>query len=453
METKQLNLGQKIAYGLGDFGGNFLANFIGGFIMLYLTNYIGLNAGIIGMLIFAGRIFDGVTDIAFGTLIDRTHTKYGKARPWMLVSALLCTVGIAAIYAVPDLGETTQYIYFFIIYILTNAFFYTANNISYSTLSALATRNPKERVHLGMARQIFATMAILTIYSATIPLVTFFGGDTNAWKMVALIYAAIFLATNLICVFALKELPEDMQEQSAENPAPARHISFVKTIRTLITSREFLSVLGVYLSFYLFTGVVGAVNVYYTMYVLGNASYMGLLSMAQNLPMVASMFVMPLALNKWGVHKTVMRSLVMAVIGTVLFCMAAFAENLIFLMIALGAFCFFAGPMMGALTGTVGEIGTYIHLQQGIHIEGSLFSCSSIGIKVGSGLGTAIAGWALALSGFDGMAEVQTASALFTIKLMYGGIPVICFVLCLLCFNGLDIQTKIARLREKKGEA
>lgn len=448
MEKKQLNLWQKIAFGMGDFGGNFLAIFIGGFVMVYMTNTIGLNAGIIGMLMFAGRIFDGITDVVCGNLIDHTHTRYGKARPWMFVSAILCTLGIVAIFSTPHMSSTAQYVYFFVIYVLTNAFFYTANNISYCTLSALVTKNGDERVQLGMVRQAFATLAIMLIYGMSMSMVEQFGGGTKGWKTVALLFAVVFLMANLICVFSLKELPEEAGSKGRKENK--KEISLIETLKILVKSKEFLSVLGVYLSFYLFTGVMGAVGVYYTMYVLGSTGYMGILSMAQNIPMIIAMAVVPIMLSKWGVYKTVNRSLSMAILGGIAFCIAAFMGNIWMLVGAMIFFCFFAAPMVGSLTGTVGEIGTFVYLQKGVHIEGSLFSCSSIGIKVGSGLGSAIVGWALALAGFDGLAAVQNASTIFTLKLIYGGIGLLCFVLCFLCFRALDMKTKIARLKIEK---
>lgn len=81
--TKKLKFREKLCYGIGDFGSNMTATFVGGFILLYLTTAIGMNAGVVGTLMLVSKIFDGVSDVFFGTLVDHTHTKMGKARPWM----------------------------------------------------------------------------------------------------------------------------------------------------------------------------------------------------------------------------------------------------------------------------------------------------------------------------------------------------------------------------------
>lgn len=146
-EKKYLKWYNKVGYGSGDIAGNVVYAFLTSFVMIYLTNTVGLNAGIVGTLIAISKLFDGITDIFFGTMIDKTHTKMGKAKPWMLYGYIGCAVTLAAIFAIPaDMGKFAQYAWFFIAYTLLNAVFYTANNIAYSALTALVTKNSKERV-------------------------------------------------------------------------------------------------------------------------------------------------------------------------------------------------------------------------------------------------------------------------------------------------------------------
>ena len=115
-EKKYLKWYNKIGYGSGDIAGNVVYAFLTFFLMIYLTDTVGLNAGIIGTLMMVSKIFDGVTDIFFGSMIDRTKTKLGKARPWMLYAYIGCAVLLVAAFAIPtSWGETEKYIYFFIV--------------------------------------------------------------------------------------------------------------------------------------------------------------------------------------------------------------------------------------------------------------------------------------------------------------------------------------------------
>lgn len=176
-EKTYLKWYNKVGYGSGDIAGNVVYAFLSSFVMIYLTNTIGLSAGIVGTLIAVSKLFDGFTDIFFGTMIDKTHSKLGKARPWMLYGYVGCAVTLAAIFAIPvNWGQTAQYAWFFIAYTLLNGVFYTANNIAYSALTSLVTKNSKERVQMGSYRFIFAFSTSLLIQSVTIGLVAKCGG-------------------------------------------------------------------------------------------------------------------------------------------------------------------------------------------------------------------------------------------------------------------------------------
>ena len=149
-EKRYLKWYNKVGYGSGDIAGNVVYAFLSSFVMIYLTNTVGLNPGIVGTLIAVSKLLDGVTDIFFGSLIDKTHSKMGKARPWMLYGYIGCAITLVAIFAIPtNLGQFAQYAWFLIAYTLLNAVFYTANNIAYSALTALVTKNSAEQVEMG----------------------------------------------------------------------------------------------------------------------------------------------------------------------------------------------------------------------------------------------------------------------------------------------------------------
>lgn len=151
-EKKYLKWYQKLAYGSGDLASNCSYGLVSSFVLLYLTGTLGLDSAIIGSLMLASKVLDGISDVIFGTLIDRTHSKLGKARPWMLFGQVGVSLCLFLLFAIPAGSTTMQYIYFFIVYTALNAVFYTANGIAYSSLVALITKNNNERVQLGSFR-------------------------------------------------------------------------------------------------------------------------------------------------------------------------------------------------------------------------------------------------------------------------------------------------------------
>lgn len=130
-EKKYLKWYNKIGYGSGDIAGNVVYAFLTSFMMVYLTDSVGLAAGVVGTLIAVSKLFDGFTDIFFGSMIDKTHSKMGKAKPWMLYGYIGCAITLVCCFAVPvSFGTTAKYAWFFISYTLLNGVFYTANNIT-----------------------------------------------------------------------------------------------------------------------------------------------------------------------------------------------------------------------------------------------------------------------------------------------------------------------------------
>lgn len=215
-EKKYLKWYNKIGYGSGDIAGNVVYAFLSSFVMIFLTDTVGLNAGIVGTLMMFSKLFDGVTDIFFGSMIDKTKSKMGKARPWMLWAYFGCAAMIIAIFAIPvSLGEGAKYAWFFIAYTALNAVFYTANNIAYSALTSLITKNSSERVQMGSIRFMFAFGTSLLIQTITVNAVEALGSGAEAWRTIAIIYAVIGLIVNTISTLSVKELPAEVLDEAA----------------------------------------------------------------------------------------------------------------------------------------------------------------------------------------------------------------------------------------------
>lgn len=452
---KKLKFREKLCYGIGDFGSNMTATFVGGFILLYLTTAIGMNAGVVGTLMLVTKIFDGVSDVFFGTLVDHTHTKMGKARPWMFWTNFLCGIGIIAVFSIPtSMGQNVQYAYFFITYTILNAILYTANNIAYSTMSALMTTNQNERVQLGTFRYIFSMTSIVVITSSAVALVNVFGGGAEGWKKVAIVAAVVEIVINTICVLGVKELPEDVinaanscgVEETAESNTSA---SLGKTFKTLLHNRFYLLILAIYVLFFLYQGVSSTVGAFYAQFVLGNSAMLGTFMMAQMVPMIIGLLFTPVLVKKFGIYKVNLVAMGLSTLCSIPYMIFGFQGNVTMMLVftAIRGIC--GGPMNGTLNALIADAGTYSFLKDGVHVEGSMFSCSSMGIKVGGGIGTALSGWLLAAAAFDGMAEVQTAGALNMITGLYVVAPLVVYILMTLCMGGMNIDKATAQLSKK----
>ena len=257
-EKKYLKWYNKVGYGCGDIAGNVVYALLAAFVMIFLTDTVGLNAGIVGVLIAVSKVFDGISDIFFGAMIDKTKSRMGKARPWMFYGYFGCAVCLVAIFSVPaSMGKLAQYIWFFIAYTLLNAGFYTANNIAYSALTALVTRNNEERVQMGSIRFMFAFGTNMLIQAITVGWVARLGGGAAAWRTVAIVYAVIGVIANTLSVFSVRELSD---EELAGGTESRREESYrlIDAFRILVRNKYFLMICGVYLLMQLYTATLGA---------------------------------------------------------------------------------------------------------------------------------------------------------------------------------------------------
>ena len=454
-DKKYLKWFNKIGYGSGDIAGNVVYAFLTFFVMIYLTDTIGLNPGIIGTLMAVAKIFDGFSDVIFGSLIDKTKTKMGKARPWMLWPYLGCGVCLFAIFAIPtSWGQVAQYAFFFIFYVMLNAGFYTANNIAYSALTALVTKNENERVQLGSLRFVFAFTTSTIIQAVTFGLVAHFGNTAAAWRIVALIYVVIGIISNTISVLSVKELPVDELDETDDKNIQAvmEKYSLRDAARLLFKNKYYLLILGVYLLTQLYSAFTG-VGTYYMTYVLGNKDLMGNFATALNIPMIVGLLIVPTLVAKLGgMYKINYCGYALATVARILVIVAAYMGSvpmmLVFTAVASLGMC----PLQGDLNAVIASASDYTYLTTGKRIDGTMYSCTSLGVKIGGGLGTAISGWLLAAAGFvQGGAAVQPDSVISMLNVMYLWLPAVFCALVTFLLTKLNVEKANNALLAKKG--
>lgn len=460
-EKKYLKWYNKVGYGSGDVGGNVVYAFIAFFVMIYLTDTMGLNPGIIGTLIMVSRIFDGISDIFFGSLIDKTNTRMGKARPWMFWAYFGCAAMIVAIFAVPpSLGDFAMYTWFFITYVLLNAVFFTANNIAYSTLTALITKNAEERVQMGSIRFVFAFGTSLLIQVSTVGLVQFFGGGAEAWRSVAIIFALVGLTVNTISVFSVRELPpevlyarpdedaEEEQETIAEDKP-----TLLASLKLLIANKYYLMIVLVFILGQVVTAMLG-MGIYFMTYILGDVNYFSTFAWAINVPMILTLLATPFVV-KWarGIYWVNLYGYIIAFIGRALVIVAAFMGSIPLMLVFTAVGSIGMAPLQGTLNALIAEASEHTFMTKKKRIDGMMFSATSLGVKIGGGIGVAVTGWLLAASGYVGGAEVQPESAVTMIQFMYLWMPAIILAIVAVVLSRLKVESANKKLRRELAES
>ena len=449
-EKKYLTWYNKVGYGSGDVAGNVVYVLLSAFVMIYLTDTAGLNAGVVGTLMMVSRLFDGFSDVIFGALLDRTNTRMGKARPWMLWGFVGCAGMIIAIFAIPtELGETAKYAWFFIAYTLLNAVFYTANNIAYSALTALITRNGSERVQMGSIRFMFAFGTNLLIQSITVGGVAMFGGGAAGWRNMAIIYALFGLAVNTLSVFSVKELSPEELAGDDDTAQKEDTLTVLESAKMLLSNKYYLLILVVFLLTQVFTAMLN-MGIYFMKYILGDENLLGTFAWAINIPLIVGLLVTPIIVKKFGeMYRVNLGGYVIATLGRLGVLVAAYFHDIPLMLILSAVASLGMSPLQGTLNAMIAEASEHTWLRTGKRIDGLMFSCTSLGVKVGSGIGTAAAGWLLAASGYDGGVSMQPDSAIQMLYVMYVWFPLVANALIFLLLTRLDVEKANARLREQ----
>jgi GPH family glycoside/pentoside/hexuronide:cation symporter len=201
-ESQKLSVGEKIGYSLGDSAANFVFMTMILFQLNYYTDTLGIAAAVAGLLLLVGRLWDAFFDPLMGIMADRTNTRWGKFRPWVLWTAVPWGVAMILAYSVPDLGMTGKVIYACLTNILLMTL-YSANNTPYSALTGVMAGDVNERTNLSSYRFVSALIAQLIVGGFTMPLIAKFGqGDrAKGWQMTiglwAIVCVVLFIITLL----------------------------------------------------------------------------------------------------------------------------------------------------------------------------------------------------------------------------------------------------------------
>ena len=452
-EKRYLKWYNMVGYGSGDVAGNVVYAFLTSFVMMYLTNTIGLNAGIVGTLIAASKLLDGVTDVFFGSMIDKTKSKMGKARPWMFWGFFGCAITLFGVFAIPtDMGQVAQYAWFFISYTLLNAVFYTANNIAYSALTALVTKNSKERVQMGSFRFMFAFGTSLLIQTITVGVVEKLGNDAAAWRTIAIIYCIVGVITNTLAVFSVKELSEEeLAEEDADEGEKEEKLTLLQSAKLLFTNKYYVMICGVYILQQLY-GAMISIGLFFMTYVLFNKNLFGYFAWAINIPLIIALVFTPTLVSKWkGMYKLNKYSYLVATIGRLLVVVAGYMGSVPLMLLFTAIAALGQGPWQGDMNAVIASCSEYTFLKTGKRIDGSMYSCTSLGVKIGGGLGTALSGWMLDLSGFiNGDNAIQPDSCINMMYFMYLWLPFILDLLITIILSFMNVEGANRKLKERK---
>ncbi|MDQ0728794.1 MFS transporter [Microbacterium sp. W4I20] len=437
---EKLKLREKLSYGVGDIGANLIFAPVSAFLLFYLTDTVGVGAAIAGTLLLFGRVLDGTLDLIVGTLVDKTRTRWGKARPWILFSTPVLVISFALLFNVPaGLTETGKEIYAFIFYFLCLGVGFVSSNLAYHTLLSVITSDSKTRVSLTVIRTFCAIFTTLVVNSLTIPLLTAFGGGQGGWTATTLIYGGVAAITLLIVFFGTKE-----RVKSTVTAASGPKMPLGKMIRILFRNPYFLLVFGFFLLQYMVQGTAG-VGIYFASDVLNDPSLFGLLSIAGLAPLLLGMWFMPAIIGRFGKRKPILFGTGFVVVGTAVTLIDP--TNVTLLIIGSLIRAIGGVPNASAMFALVADVIDYGEWKSGVRLDGMTYAAATAGQNFGAGLGTALVGWLLAFGNYDGLASSQPQSAINVEIFLYLVLPGITAILIGVIIYFLNVDKNLSQMQ------
>lgn len=429
---EKLKLKEKMGYGFGDFASSMFWKMFSVYLLFFYTDIFGITAAVVGTMFLITRIFDAVNDPLMGIIADRTNTKWGKFRPYLIWMAIPFAVIGVLLFTTPDLSTSAKIVYAYVTYCLM-MIIYTAVNVPYASLLGVMTSSLKDRTSLATYRFIFAFAGSIVVLATAEPLVDYFSQteiDTlnpqQGWQYTMIVYAIIAALFFYGTFYFTRERIQPPKEQKT---------SLKADLKNLGANRPWFILLGAGVSSLIFNSLRDGSTIYYFKYYFENQDAFVLPILDISITFSTLYLVLGQAANivgvvmakavsdRFGKKRTFLWAMVIAAVLSCIFFW--FKEDnlaLIFVFQFLISIC--AGIIFPLLWSMYADIADYSEWKTGRRATGLIFSSSSMSQKLGWTLGGAVTGWMLAFYGFEANV-VQTEVAKTGIRMMLSFMPAI----------------------------
>lgn len=416
---ERLKLKESISYGLGNLGICLITTVFSVFAAYFYTNVVGISILHVGSIMLIGGIVDAISDIVMGMIVDKTNTRWGKSRPYLLIMAIPLVVISFLAFNVPNASETVKYMYSLITYCLYTCA-YTAVFIPYSTLMSSITANLEDRLSVNMWQGLGSSIGQFIINSFALSIVAKLGDGISGYRTTILIFGVAAAILLIICFSNTKE---------RVTPPKGEKIGLKDTLQAFKNSQWLIVCFTVFLAL---TAVIlrAQQTMYYAQYIMNDIDIAPKLLAISTIIAIPVALVMPKLSIKFGKRN-------MLIAGSVLYIAASLGMYVFRTNSAIVyAFAFLAG-IGGAVPNNVCYVMTaesidYGEWKHGKRVQGALMSFIGFSVKVGASIGGMLASFILNLGGYDGTAATQTQAAKDAISMNFIGLPVIMFTLIII---------------------
>lgn len=418
--AEKLTLKEKVAYGCGDFASSMFWKLFSMFLLFFYTDVFGISAAAVGTMFLVTRIWDSANDPIMGMIGDRTHTRWGHFRPYLLFVAVPFAIVGVLTFTTPDLGENGKLIYAYVTYTLM-MMVYTAINVPYASLMGVMTNDTGERTSLASWRFIGGFSGGLFVTATANSLVEYssVGRDTASGYQLTIAVYAVLAAIFFMLTFA--------GTKERLKPAVVKSSSMMDDLRDLAKNGPWFLMLGAGISILIYSSIRDASILYYFKYYVGDQAVLFFGEVSQTVlasafmssllgaSIVGVMLATPVSARIGKKNTFILSGVVSTVLSVLFFFLPPTQIGLIFLFNALIGVA--GGIVMPLIWAMYADVSDYSEWKTGRRATGLIFSSSSMSQKIGWTIGGALSGWLLAGFGFEANVA-QTEGSLLGIRLM-----------------------------------
>lgn len=416
-----------------------------GYVSFYASDVLGLNVGIIGIMLLLSKVIDAFTDLGIGFIIDRTHTRWGKARPYEIF-IILEWLFTAMLFSTPNIGKTGQYIWIFLMYVLINAICVTALGGSDAVYMARTFSTENNRIKAMSVSGVLVMLCSIIFNIIAPQFINSVGTSKAGWSKLA-IYMAVSLGIIGILRFVFcKEIEtehkagENAGKQNTENGKP----SLKETVGALMKNKYLFLLVGMMFITNIINGM-GPASTYYFKYMVGDV---GALSIANLTALITPvmLIIFPMLSRKIGTTKILQFSMIFGIVGMLIRTVGG--TNMGTILIGGGISSIAVLPISIMINTYLIDCMDYGEWKTGIRVEGMIASVTNFAAKVGAGVASGFLGLVMGLAGYDGSLATQSSTATMAIIGMYNIFPLVMYVIMFI----LALMYQMDKLRPQMKE-
>ena len=447
----KLSIQEKVGYGLGDTASNFVWALMMNFIMFYYTDIFGITAAAAGTMLLFARSTDGVVDFFIGAIADRTKSRWGRFRPYLVWLCVPLAVIFVLTFTTPNISPAGKLVWAWVTYNLL-MLLYSAINIPYGALSGVMTDDPLERTSVNSYRMSLAQIGGIIANSSFMVLIVKLGGDTQDKQMnqqigaqhTVMLFSVIAIVLFLISFATTKE---------RIHPPASQKTNLLQDLKTLFLNRHWIMMFACGIINITFAVVRGSAGMYYMQrYLKWNEGQISWYFLASGLSMIFGAMMTRFAVQAIGKKWSFIVSLALVALTAIpfYFIKAGTDQTTVLVMTFQMLGMIFAGINATLFWAMVADTADFQEWKYQVRTTGVAFSATTCAQKAGMGIGAAVAGFLISSFGYDPKAAEQTPEAIHGILLLVSLIPAVGLLVLSALFTIYGLNEQICKtMREE----